>query len=123
MKNKLIFKVTTSVLALLYLGGAMHYFVNFQEVSDAFANYQFPLWMHPFVGVTKFLAAISLFTIAFNISANPRWLKEWTYASIFWNSIFAVIAHQFAVEPFALSIPSIVTIILVLVSRLTWKNN
>ena len=106
-KKKLIFKVTTLVLALLFFGGATKYFVSFQEVSDVFANYQFPRWLHPFLGVTKYMGAISLITIALNVSANPKWLKEWTYGYIFLNGIFAVIAHQTVEEPFALSISEI----------------
>jgi cytochrome b subunit of formate dehydrogenase len=57
--NKLIFRITTSILALMYLGGGSRYFLEFQEMSDIFNTLQFPRWLHPLLGVTKFLAVIS----------------------------------------------------------------
>lgn len=119
-KNKLIFKITTGLLALMYLGGGSRYFLEFQEMSDIFATLQFPRWLHPLLGVTKFMAVISLLTILFDVKANPKWLKEWTYAAIFFNSTLALIAHQMIDEPFALSIPAIMVIVLVITSRVFW---
>jgi hypothetical protein len=119
-KNKLIFRITTGLLALMYLGGGSRYFLEFQEMSDIFATLQFPRWLHPLLGVTKFMAVISLLMILFNVKANPKWLKEWTYAGIFFNATFALIAHQMISEPFELSIPAIMVIILVITSRVLW---
>lgn len=119
-KSKLIFKITTGILALMYLGGGSRYFLEFQEMSDIFATLQFPRWLHPLLGVTKFMAVISLLMILFNVKANPKWLKEWTYAGIFFNATFALIAHQMISEPFELSIPAIMVIILVIASRVLW---
>ena len=119
-KNKLIFRITTGVLALMYLGGGSRYFLEFQEMSDIFATLQFPRWLHPLLGVTKFMAVISLLTILFNVKANPKWLKEWTYAGIFFNGTLALIAHQMIGEPFELSVPAIMVIILVIISRVLW---
>jgi len=119
-KSKLFFRITTGLLALMYLGGGSRYFLEFQEMSDIFATLQFPRWLHPLLGVTKFMAVISLVTILFDVKANPKWLKEWTYAGIFFNATLALIAHQMIDEPFALSIPAIMVIILVITSRVLW---
>ena len=119
-KNKLIFRITTGLLALMYLGGGSRYFLEFQEMSDIFATLQFPRWLHPLLGVTKFMAVISLLTILFNVKANPKWLKEWTYAGIFFNGTLALIAHQMIGEPFELSMPAIMVIVLVIISRVLW---
>jgi hypothetical protein len=119
-KNKLIFRITTSILTLMYLGGGSRYFLEFQEMSEIFNTLQFPSWLHPLLGVTKFLAVISLLTIILNVSANPKWLKEWTYAGIFFNGTLALIAHQMIGEPFALSVPAIMAVVLVIISRITW---
>jgi cytochrome b subunit of formate dehydrogenase len=119
-KNKLIFRITTGLLALMYLGGGSRYFLEFQEMSDIFATLQFPRWLHPLLGVTKFMAVISLLTILFNVKANPKWLKEWTYAGIFFNGTLALIAHQMIGEPFELSLPAIMVIVLVIISRVSW---
>ena len=119
-KNKLIFRITTSILALMYLGGGSRYFLEFQEMSDIYATLQFPRWLHPLLGVTKFMAVISLLTIIFNVSANPKWLKEWTYAGIFFNGTLALIAHQMIGEPFELSLPAIMVIVFVIISRVSW---
>jgi hypothetical protein len=119
-KNKLIFSITTGLLALMYLGGGSRYFLEFQEMSDIFATLQFPRWLHPLLGVTKFMAVISLLTILFNVKANPKWLKEWTYAGIFFNGTLALIAHQMIGEPFELSLPAIMVIVLVIISRVSW---
>ena len=119
-KNKLIFRITTGVLALMYLGGGSRYFLEFQEMSDIFATLQFPRWLHPLLGVTKFMAVISLLTILFNVKANPKWLKEWTYAGIFFNGTLALIAHLMIGEPFELAMPAIMVIVLVILSRISW---
>jgi hypothetical protein len=119
-KNKLIFRITTGLLALMYLGGGSRYFLEFQEMSDIFAMLQFPRWLHPLLGVTKFMAVISLLTILFNVKANPKWLKEWTYAGIFFNGTLALIAHQMIGEPFELSMPAIMVIVFVIISRVSW---
>ena len=119
-KSKLIFRITTSILALMYLGGGSRYFLEFQEMSDIYVTLQFPRWLHPLLGVTKFMAVISLLTILFNLKANPKWLKEWTYAGIFFNGTLALIAHQMIGEPFELSMPAIMVIVLVIISRVLW---
>ena len=119
-KNKLIFRITTVLLALMYLGGGSRYFLEFQEMSYIFATLQFPRWLHPLLGVTKFMAVISLLTILFNVKANPKWLKEWTYAGIFFNGTLALIAHLMIGEPFELAMPAIMVIVLVILSRISW---
>ena len=119
-KNKLIFRITTGLLALMYLGGGSRYFLEFQEMSDIFVTLQFPRWLHPLLGVTKFMAVISLLTILFDVKSNPKWLKEWTYAGIFFNGTLALIAHQMIGEPFELSVPAIMVIVLVIISRVLW---
>ncbi|MFT5238723.1 MAG: hypothetical protein ACI9M9_002336 [Flavobacteriaceae bacterium] len=119
-KNKLIFRITTSILALMYLGGGSRYFLEFQEMSDIFNTLQFPRWLHPFLGATKFMAVISLLTIIFNVSANPKWLKEWTYAGIFFNGTLALIAHLMIGDPFELYVPAIMVIVFVIISRISW---
>jgi hypothetical protein len=119
-KNKLIFRITTGLLALMYLGGGSRYFLEFQEMSDIFATLQFPRWLHPLLGVTKFMAVISLLTILFNVKANPKWLKEWTYAGIFFNGTLALIAHLMIGEPFELAMPAIMVIVFVIISRVSW---
>ena len=121
-KNKLIFRITTGLLALMCLGGGSRYFLEFQEMSDIYATLQFPRWLHPLLGVTKFMAVISLLTIIFNASANPKWLKEWTYAGIFFNGTLALIAHQMIGEPFELSVPAIMVVVLVIISRVSWDK-
>jgi hypothetical protein len=119
-KNRLIFRITTGLLALMYLGGGSRYFLEFQEMSDIFNTLGFPRWLHPILGITKFMAVISLVTILFDVKANPKWLKEWTYAGIFFNGTLAFIAHQMIDEPFELSVPAIMVIVLVVISRVLW---
>lgn len=119
-KSKLIFRITTGLLALMYLGGGSRYFLEFQEMSDIFNTLQFPRWLHPLLGVTKFMAVISLLSILFNVSAVPKWLKEWAYAGIFFNGTLALIAHQMIGEPFELSMPAIMVIVFVITSRVLW---
>ena len=119
-KSKLFFRITTGLLALMYLGGGSRYFLEFQEMSDIFNTLKFPRWLHPLLGVTKFMAVISLLTILFDVKANPKWLKEWTYAGIFFNGTLALLAHQMIGEPFEASVPAIMVIVLVITSRVLW---
>lgn len=119
-KNKIIFRITTGLLALMYLGGGSRYFIEYSFMSDYFELLNFPRWLHPLLGVTKFMAVISLVTILLDIKANPKWLKEWTYAGIFFNAFLAFIAHQMIEESFDLSVPAIMVLVLVVISRITW---
>lgn len=119
-KSKLFFRITTGLLALMYLGGGSRYFLEFQEMSDIFNTLQFPRWLHPFLGVTKFMAVISLMTILFDVKANPKWLKEWTYAGIFFNGTLALLAHQMVGEPFEAAVPAMMVIVFVIISRVLW---
>ena len=119
-KSKFIFRIVTGLLSLMYLGGGSRYFLKFQEMSDIFVTLQFPRWLHTLLGVTKFLAVISLITIILNVKAIPNWLKEWTYAGIFFNGTLALIAHLMIDEPFAASMPTVMLIVFVIISRVLW---
>lgn len=112
--NKLIFRVTTVLLALMYLGGASRYFLEFDVMSDIFVDLGYPRYLHPIMGVTKFMA------VFFLLAPVPRWLKEWTYAGIFINATLALIAHMMIAEPFALAVPAVMAIVVVITSRVFW---
>ena len=120
--TKRIFHISTAILTLMYLGGALRYFVEFQAMSDIFVALGFPRWLHPVLGVTKLLAVVSLLAINLNWSVVPRWLKEWTFAGIFFNASLAFLAHQMAGDALSLSVPALLATAMVIVSRVSYAR-
>lgn len=120
--NKLIFHISTGLLTLMYLGGSTRYFVEYQAMSDIFVGLGFPRWLHPVLGVTKIFAVVGLLAINLNWTVVPRWLKEWTFAGIFFNASLALLAHQMVQEPLVLSVPAVMVTTLVLISRVFYAK-
>ena len=120
--NKWVFHISTGLLTLMYLGGATRYFVEYQVMSDIFVGLGFPRWLHPVLGVTKILAVMGLLAINLNWTVVPRWLKEWTFAGIFFNASLALLAHQMVQEPLVLSVPAVMVTALVVVSRVFYAK-
>ena len=113
-KNKLIYTVTTSILALLYLGGGARYFIEYDIISDIFADLGYPRYLQPYMGASKLMATAIL------LAPVPKWLKEFTYSGIFINASLAFLAHMMVDEPFSAAIPAIIAILLVIISRIYW---
>lgn len=80
---------------------------------ELFNSLGFPLYLMPFLGATKLLAAIVLLIPKF-----PR-IKEWAYAGLTFTFLGALYSHLSVAHPFAQVFPPILFLILITISWFT----
>jgi hypothetical protein len=90
MAHKLIYWVTTSLVAALSLFAAFSYLSGSPQAVQGFAHVGYPQQLRIILGIAKLLGAITLV-----VPALPR-LKEWAYAGFTFAWISAVVAHYLA---------------------------
>jgi uncharacterized membrane protein YphA (DoxX/SURF4 family) len=90
MARKVIYWVTTSLLAALSLFAAFTYLSGSPQAVQGFAHVGYPQQLRIILGIAKLLGAITLV-----VPALPR-LKEWAYAGFTFAWISAVVAHYLA---------------------------
>jgi hypothetical protein len=93
-KNKIIFWVSTSLVAgMMLMSGGMYLTQNL-AIADGLKTLGFPPYMLYILGVSKLLAAGALLQPLF-----PR-LREWAYAGLTFTFLGAVISHVATATPF-----------------------
>ena len=90
MARKIIYWVTTSLLAALSLFAAFTYLSGSPQAVQGFAHVGYPQQLRIILGIAKLLGAIALV-----VPALPR-LKEWAYAGFTFAWLSAVVAHYLA---------------------------
>ena len=108
-KDKIIYWISTGLLCALFAFSAGMYIMNYNEVVGVFGGLGFPEWIVYPLAVVKVLAIIAI------LSKQSKLLKEWAYASFFFDSILAFGAHHYAQD--GQGVPAILGIVLVIVSR------
>ena len=106
MARKLIYWVTTSLLAAQSLFAAFSYLSGSPQAVQGFAHVGYPQQLRIILGIAKLLGAITLV-----VPALPR-LKEWAYAGFTFAWISAVIAHYLAKDGPITFIPLILLVFL-----------
>ncbi|MEO0336805.1 MAG: DoxX family protein [Pseudomonadota bacterium] len=90
--------ITTGLVSLMALGGALQYLTMQERIVVAFSNEMtgglnaigFPAWLIIPMGIMKILGVIALWA-----PMIPKWLREWAYAGLFFNFLLAIGAHVF----------------------------
>lgn len=86
-KNKIIFWVSTAIVAgMMLMSGGMYLSQN-PTIADGLKSLGFPSYMLYILGVSKLLAAGALLQPIF-----PR-LREWAYAGLTFTFLGALISH------------------------------
>jgi len=94
-KNKIIYWISTAILALMMLFSAYSYFSN-EEVKAGFVHLGFPDYFRIELGTAKLLGALILL-----IPAIPAVFKQFAYAGFAITFISAFIAHMAAGDAFS----------------------
>jgi uncharacterized membrane protein YphA (DoxX/SURF4 family) len=90
MTRKVIYWVSTGLLAAMSVFAAFSYLSGSAEAVQGFAHVGYPQQLRILLGIAKFFGAVALVAPGF-----PK-LKEWAYAGFTFAWIAAFIAHYLA---------------------------
>lgn len=85
--TKIIYWVSTILLCLLFIMGAMMYIFNYPRAEGFFISLGFPTWIIYPLAVLKIIAPIVILTRV------SLFLKELAYAGFLFDAILAFFAH------------------------------
>lgn len=92
--NKIIFWVTTGIVAAMMLMSSAMYLTKNEEITKGMSTLGYPAFMIGILGVAKLLAAIGLLQ-----PVSPR-VREWAYAGLTFTFIGATWSHLSTGTPF-----------------------
>ena len=107
-KNKIIYWISTALLALLFFAGAMMYIFNYPRAEGFFISLGFPTWIIYPLAILKILGAIAILT------KKSNFLKELAYSGFLFDAILALTAHIIVSDgEYA---PAIIALVLIAIS-------
>jgi len=112
-RNKIIYWIATIWLALGMLttgAGQLFKMKNGQGGADMITHLGYPIYLLTLLGIWKVLG-----TVAVLIPKSPL-LKEWAYAGFFFIMSGAIFSHLATGDPMSATLPSLLLLILTLVS-------
>lgn len=95
--NKIIYWISTVLIALLMFGSATFYIVKYDMVVENMKHLGYPAYLVTILPFTKILGA-TLLLFGSKLFTQNIWknLNEWLYAALFINCLLAAIAHGLA---------------------------
>ena len=122
--HKIIYWIATLWLALGMVSTAIVQLIKQQESVEAVTRLGYPAYLLTILGVWKLLGVVAVLI--------PRYplLKDWAYAGFFFAMSGAAISHIISGDPFGEIFPSVLLLILTLVSwyfrpasrKITWET-
>jgi uncharacterized membrane protein YphA (DoxX/SURF4 family) len=109
-RNKIIYWVATIWLALGILSGGIFQLMKMEDAVKSFTHLGYPLYLLTILGIWKILGAIAILAPKFPL------VKEWAYAGMFFVMTGAMISHIVMGDKFTEIFPSVLTMVLVIVS-------
>jgi hypothetical protein len=109
--SKIVYWISTGLLCLVYLGGAIAYLMQRSMVEQGFAVFGYPPYLITVLIVAKIAAPIAILT-RFSV-----WLSDLAYAGILFHLLLAISAHLNAGDNGFF--PAVVALALMAVSFLT----
>lgn len=109
-RNKIIYWIATVWLSLGMLSGGIFQLLQMEDAVKNFMHLGYPTYLLTILGIWKILGVVAILIPKF-----PR-LKEWAYAGFFFAMTGAMISHVIMKDSFGDTFPSILSLILVLVS-------
>ena len=109
-KNKIIYWISTIWLALAMLASGLQQIFQTKGFVDIIVHLGYPLYFMYILGVWKMLGVIAILIPKFSL------LKEWAYAGFFFAMSGAVFSHIASGDSMNEIFPSLVLLILTLVS-------
>ncbi len=108
--SKIIYWVTTVFLALGMTAGGIQQMLQIGGYNEIVTTLGYPLYLLTLLGVWKMLGVIVLLLPKFPL------VKEWAYAGFFFAMSGAAISHLTVGQSFAEAIPSLVLLLLTILS-------
>ena len=112
-KIKIVYLVSTGLLTVFMLLSVGMYLFNHEEISQAFTNMGYPVYIIYPLALAKILGLIALWVNSYST------LKEWAYAGFFFDFVLAFFAHAMIGEDF---IPALMATLLMLTSYFSWRK-
>lgn len=86
-RDLLIFRIVTALFSLLILAGVSMYFLQHDQVQEAFTGLGYPTYLIYPLGIAKVLGLMAIWT------NKSQLLKEWAYAGFVFDFLLAISAH------------------------------
>ena len=109
-RNKIIYWVSTIWLALGMTSGGIVQIMQIKEETEMMSRLGYPLYFLTILGVWKILGVVAILIPKFPL------VKEWAYAGFFFTMSGAFVSHIFVGDGFTDIFPSVLLLILILVS-------
>ncbi len=106
--NTLIYRISTGLLCLFFIAGAMMYIFNYPQVEGSFINLGFPTWVIYPLAAAKVLGVVAIVTRA------STFLKELAYAGFLFDVLLALAAHLMVSD--GEQVPAVIALVLIVVS-------
>jgi hypothetical protein len=108
LKRKVIYWVTTGLLAALSVFAAFSYLSGSPQAVEGFAHVGYPQQLRVILGIAKLLGAVALI-----MPGVPK-VKEWAYAGFTFAWISASVAHYLAKDGAAAFLPLLLLVFLII---------
>lgn len=113
MRQKMIYWITTGLIAFVYgLGGYIDLNLS-EDMKVEVSKLGYPLYFFSILGIWKLGAAVALLA-----PGLPR-LKEWAYAGLLFNLTSASASHAFVGDPLDKVLPPLVILLIAITSWAT----
>ncbi len=109
-RDKIIYWISTIWLALAMLASGVQQIFQMKSFVDIVIPLGYPLYFLTILGIWKILGVIAIL-----IPKHPL-LKEWAYAGFFFAMSGAVFSHIASGEPMTAIVPSLVLLIMTVLS-------
>lgn len=109
-RNKIIYWITTVFLSIGMLAGGVQQTLQIGGYNEIVTKLGYPLYLLTILGVWKIIGVIVILL--------PRLplIKEWAYAGFFFAMTGAAISHFAVGQSFTEAIPSIILLIVIIIS-------
>jgi uncharacterized membrane protein YphA (DoxX/SURF4 family) len=109
-RNRIIYWIATIWLSLGLASGGVFQLMKMEDAVKSFAHLGYPAYLLTILGIWKLLGVVAILIPKFPL------VKEWAYAGMFFVITGAMISHIVMGDKFAEIFPSVLTMVLVIVS-------
>jgi len=109
-RNKIIYWFATVWLSFGMLSGGIFQLLKMEDAVKNFQHLGYPEYLLTILGVWKILGVVAILIPKYTL------VKEWAYAGFFFAMSGAFVSHIIMGDPFGETFPSVLTLILVIIS-------
>ena len=111
-----IYPAITSLLIVWMVGSGLGAFGRLEFMSTAIERLGYPEYFHLLLGSAKILGAVAI------VLPVPHMLREWAYAGVTFETIFATLSYLAVGSPIDEIIPPIGMLAFVLLAYTSWHG-